>query len=186
MPPYPTTGPGGPARHGGIHHLGRGGLCGAAHLGPGCRSRLAALALANRSGLGVPATPSVRRCGRGDGSERAGRQAADGERGQEEEEGGHSEEEDVGGADAHGELLRGSGGAGVWSGSGRGTAGARPGSGRGAGGLRSVRRLRCIRCLMCIRCLIRGNASRWLAKGTSQRAKLYQPVGRRCMGTTCR
>nr|DAJ39972.1 MAG TPA: hypothetical protein [Caudoviricetes sp.] len=106
-------------------------------------------------------------------------QAAEGERGQEEEEGGHSEEEDVGGVDAHGELLRGSGGAGVWS-------EAWPGSGRGAGGLRSVRRLRCIRCLMCIRCLIRVNASRWLAKGISLRAKGHQPAGRGCMGTTCR
>lgn len=44
----------------GIHVPARGGLCGAAHLGPGCRSRLAALALANRPGLGVPATPSAR------------------------------------------------------------------------------------------------------------------------------
>ena len=39
---------------------------------------------------------------------------------------------------------------------------------------------------MCIRCLIRGNADRWLAKGTSLRAKGPLPVGRRCMGTTCR
>nr|DAX92672.1 MAG TPA: hypothetical protein [Caudoviricetes sp.] len=37
----------------------------------------------------------------------------------------------------------------------------------GAGRMRSVRRL------MCIRCLIRGNASRWLAKGISLRAKWY-------------
>ena len=172
----PAPGGSGGCSHG-IHVPARGGLCGAAHLGPGCRSRLAALALANRSGLGVPATPSVRRCGRWDGSERAGRQAAQGERGQEEEEGGHSEEEDVGGVDAHGELLRGSGGAGVWSEVWSGPGPGRPG--RGAGRLRGVRRL------MCIRCLIRVNAGRWLAKGTGLRAEGHQPAGPGCMGTTC-
>ena len=41
----------------GIHIPTRGGLCGAAHLGAGCRS---ACGLSNRPGLGVPATPSVR------------------------------------------------------------------------------------------------------------------------------
>ena len=30
---------------------------------------------------------------------------------------------------------------------------------------------------MCIRCLIRGNAGRWLAKGTGLRAKWHQPEG---------
>ena len=42
-----------------IRHLGGGGLCGAVRHGAGCRSGLAALALANRPGLRVPATPSV-------------------------------------------------------------------------------------------------------------------------------
>nr|DAO34563.1 MAG TPA: hypothetical protein [Caudoviricetes sp.] len=42
---------------------------------------------------------------------------------------------------------------------------------RGAGRLRSIRRL------TCIRCLIRGNASRWLAKGISLMAKGHLPTG---------
>ncbi len=73
--PHETQGPGRRAVHArvhrpaprgsgrcshGIHVPARGGLCGAARHGPGCRSGLAALALANRPGLGVPATPSVR------------------------------------------------------------------------------------------------------------------------------
>nr|DAO93862.1 MAG TPA: hypothetical protein [Caudoviricetes sp.]DAQ50082.1 MAG TPA: hypothetical protein [Caudoviricetes sp.] len=39
---------------------------------------------------------------------------------------------------------------------------------------------------MCIRCLIRGNASRWLAKGISLRAEGHLPAGLRCMEATCR
>lgn len=40
----------------------------------------------------------------------------------------------------------------------------------------------CIRCLTCIRCLIRGNASRWLAKGTSLRAEGRWPGGAEVYG----
>ena len=103
--------------------------------GEGCAGRFAtgrgvarsslALGLTNRPGLRVPATPSgrghgvggVRRWERGQldsgglAGKRVSGQAADDEGRGEEDEGGQDEEEDVGGVDAHGELLRGSGGA---------------------------------------------------------------------------
>lgn len=94
----------------GIHAPGRGGLGGAAHLEAGCRSSLALLA--NRLGLGVPATPSRRGAGRpaagrwgsAEEAERGGEQASEGQGGcqqegdqQEREEGAREAVRPVGG-----------------------------------------------------------------------------------------